>query len=319
MQRSLRFAGGMALGFATVLVALSTGCEWTGGGGVEQSNDRYSFVNFSGVYRAPDGGILVSDYTSVANEAVEATAASTNRVNVDGERVAEGNGTSTAFSGSFDHDDIVPGSVSISAPPAFSLTDNDGDGTLEGNNGSSGTVNYGAGTFQIDFGGVAIDAGGDIVADYTYLVVEGGSDGESASRSSGSSGATIYSFSVEQYGNALNIVDNNGASYSGSMGDIRSTSGINQDNIDQRVPNVGDSFIGQYSASGVSAAGKRVKMVGTFEGFVASVGSGSFVLTPRNMYGTWIEEAGKTGEINGRAGPVTISANTSNDTAVVVQ
>lgn len=320
MQRSFRFAAGIALGFATVMLALSTGCEWTGGGGAEQSNDRYNFVNFSGVYKAPDGGILVSDYTSTAAASTtEATAATTNRVNVDGELIAVGNGSATAFSGSFDHDDIVPGSITISAPPAFTLRDNDGDGALEGNNGSSGSINYGAGTFQVSFGGSAIDAGGEIVADYTYLSVSGGSDGSSSSRSSGSSGATIYSFSIEQYGNILNITDNNGARYDGNMGDIRSTSGINQDNIDTRTVLVGDTFVGQYSASGVSAAGMRVNMVGTFEGFVSSVGGDGFILTPRRMYGTWVEDGGKTGNIDGQAGPISISANTTNDTATVIQ
>ena len=48
--------------------------------------------------------------------------------------------------------------------------------------------------------------------------------------SSGASGITIYSFSVQQQGQNISIVDNNGSTYEGNFGSIRSTGGADQDN-----------------------------------------------------------------------------------------
>ena len=307
----------VAMSLTLLIIGLSSGCEWTGGGGVDAPNSRYNFVNFSGVYKAQDGGVLVSDYTGTA--AVPATEGSTNNVSVNGEVVATGNGSDTAFNNALDHAPVLAGSVTITAPPAFTFTDPNGDGTFTGTSGASGTINYDTGAITLDFGGVALDAGSQVRADYVFLETSDGSSGSDASRNPGSSGGAIFSFSVEQYGNLLTIVDNSGATYSGNMGDIRSSGGVNQDNISTRTVLVGDTFVGSYSASGTSSAGKKVKMVGTFEGVVAQVGGNSFDLFPRLMFGTWIEDDGVTGNIDGIAGtPITIDVvNTTNDTANV--
>ena len=49
-------------------------------------------------------------------------------------------------------------------------------------------------------------------------------------------------------------------------------------------------------------------MVGTFQG-VVGVG---FYLANRQMFGTWIEEGGRTGNISGDSSPIPISVTTTN-------
>ena len=290
----------MKIPFRMIAISLATtllvGCEggWTSGGGVDSWSDAYNWVNFSGVYRGIDGGILVTDYT-----ATPGTPGQTNAVS--GEDVDTGDDGSL-YSGSLAHGSIVPGSVTIIAG-GYTLTDN-GSGVLSGG-GGSGTVGYGEGTWSIDMGAHVIDSGTTIYANYTYTVA--GSSGSSGA-GSGVSGKTIYSFTVTQQGENITIVDNNGCTYEGVFGSIRATGGADQDS--QTTPATGDSVVGSYEVSGVSAAGYEVKMVGTFQGVVAA-GTSSFSLADRQMFGTWIEDGGCTGDINGEASPVTITVSTT--------
>lgn len=280
----------------SLAVTLLMGCEggWTSGGGVDSWSSSYNWVNFSGVYRGIDGGVLVTDYT-----ATPGTPGVTNAVS--GENIDTGDGGSM-YSGSLNHESIVPGSVTIIAG-GYTLTDN-GSGVLSGG-GGSGTIGYGSGTWSIDMGAHIINSGVAIYANYEYTVA--GSSG-SGSAGSGVSGKTIYSFSVQQEGENLIIVDNNGSTYNGSFGSIRATGGADQSN--QSTPAAGDSVIGSYEASGVSAAGYEVKLVGTFQGVVGVNGT-SFSLADRQMFGTWIEDGGRTGDINGEASPITITVTSS--------
>lgn len=280
----------------SLAATLLMGCEggWTSGGGVDSWSDAYNWVNFSGVYRGIDGGVLVTDYT-----ATPGTPGVTNAVS--GENVDTGDDGSM-YSGSLNHESIVPGSVTIIAG-GYTLTDN-GSGVLSGG-GGSGTIGYGSGTWSIDMGAHIINSGVAIYANYEYTVA--GSSG-SGSAGSGVSGKTIYSFSVQQEGENLIIVDNNGSTYNGSFGSIRATGGADQSN--QSTPAAGDAVIGSYEASGVSAAGYEVKLVGTFQGVVGVSGT-SFSLADRQMFGTWIEDGGRTGDINGEASPIAITVTTS--------
>ena len=50
----------------SMAATLLMGCEggWTSGGGVDDWNEAYNWVNFSGVYRGIGGGVLVTDYST---------------------------------------------------------------------------------------------------------------------------------------------------------------------------------------------------------------------------------------------------------------
>jgi hypothetical protein len=300
-RRSLVWAT-LAVGLA--LIGLVTGCEWTSGGGTEDWSDRYNFLNFSGVYRGLGGGLLVTKYTAGGTPGIPG---STNTVS--GEKIATGNGSSTAFAGTLKNKPVIEASITIVAA-SYNFTDANGDGVLAGSNGAFGTINYGTGQWTLDFNGVAIDNGTPIVAGYQF--VRQGTPAVSGDIK-GSTGKAISSFTVEHIGNVVNIVDNNGARYEGKTGDIRSTGGINQDAVSQTppaVPIAGDEFIASFEAEGISSAGLRVKMVGTFQGTITAVRvpteelTGALTLGGRTMFGTWIEDGGVTGDIQGEASPI---------------
>jgi hypothetical protein len=99
--------------------------------------------------------------------------------------------------------------------------------------------------------------------------------------------------------------------YRGKFSSVRTTGGIDQDTAAAtQNPSAGTQVIGSFSASGTSAAGIQVKMVGTFQGVVQG-GGAAISLADRRMYGTWIESGGKTGDINGEASPIGISTTTT--------
>ena len=225
------------------------------------------------------------------------------------EVIATGNGSSTAFSGSLDRSPIVAGSVTISAPPAFTLTDPDSDGTLSGTGGSSGTINYSTGAFSLDFGGSAIDAGSDITASYTFLEATEGTDATSDSHTSGTSGAKIYSFSIEQNGNTIRIIDNNGNTYDGKLGTSQI---VSQETVSETQQKLQEVI--QFNAQGL-AGGTKVKLVGVFNvseviffaagvtqngdsGDVSASLTETFRTVSLSMAGTWIEESGTTANIH---------------------
>ena len=332
--------GGSKAGAAVAAVmglALVAGCEWTGGGGVDSWNDRYNFLNFSGVYRGINGGLLITDYSSELSTGSETPGSPGSTNNITGERIGTGNGSSTVFSGMVDHSPVNAGSLSINAS-GFSFTDDDGDGSLSVNGGASGNFNYDTGQFNLTFP-AALDDGVKIVASYQYTISgtsgttsSGTGSGTRGNATSGTSKKPIYSITVEQAGNVLRLTDSNGATYDGELGDIRSAGGVDQDNTQQNggvyVPSAGDEFVGSFTAEGVSAAGYTVKIVGTLQAVVqsssqvsGSTGSGgetpsysTVVLEQRKMYGTWIESGGRTGDIVGESSPVTVNATSTGAT-----
>lgn len=264
------------------------GCDWSSGGGVTSWNSSYNWVNFSGVYRGLNGGILVTDYTSTPG----APGVTNSVLN---EMVATGTGAQTVFNGVVNKRPVVPGSFSLSTF-GFQLQDN-GDGSLSGT-GASGSIDYGTGAWSADFGAAAPDLGAPVRASYQYSVsATGGSGGPGR----GTTGKTVYSFTVFQEGQLLQITDNNGAVYSGNFGSVRSSGGAEAGS----GVSAGTTVIAQFVAEGVSAANQQVKMVGTFQGIVSG-GGDSFSLADRRMFGTWIEAGGRTGDINGQASPVSI-------------
>ena len=301
--------------FLTVLGIGLAGCEWGGSGDKISWNDSSSIANFNGSYRGGgSGGYLVSVYSTVSSGTPGGTAA------VAGESVGTGNGGSQ-YGGTLLHTPVVPGSLHIVTSGGYSFSDA-GNGLLTGSPGTvTGSISYQSGGWNIDLHGSTLDTGAAITASYTVT--------NSGSQSSGSSqGSTdpIYAFNVQQTGNKLKIIDNNGSVYEGSMGDMRTTGNVGAGTQGGGFVN-GDQVIASFSASGKSAAGVHVNLTGSFQGTVQGVStvtttSGSTVsrttsmaLSNRRIIGTWIEDGGKTGDISGIAdSAVNVSTSSSTST-----
>lgn len=280
---------------------LMTGCDWTSGGGVNDFNTGDVNIQVSGVYRAANpGDPIVTDFSS------RAEAPSTGPASVSDERIATGNGSSTVFSGSFNNNNIVAGSVLISGA-GYSFSDN-GDGTLTGAPAGSGSVSYESGGFSVDFAGIAPSSGDALRASYQHTVTS-----EDAPVESGASATTIYTFNVEQIGNRIRITDNNGDAYEGQISssrvESRSTVAETQEGDTETTEQDVQSSV-QFSAEG-SSRGIPVRIVGVFniqstEFFSesisitqseASLSQESFaVIRSLTLDGTWIEP-GAQGDI----------------------
>ena len=152
-----------------------------------------------------------------------------------------------------------------------------------------------------------------------YTVDTGSGSGGSGGYTPGTTKIKIYAFNVFQEGNKLRIVDNNGSTYEGSFGSIRTTSGADQDTTFPTYSN-GDQIMAQFEVKGRSAANIAVQMVGTFQATIAGVtasadgGTTSMRLTDRRILGTWVESGGVTGDINGMASSVEVATTTDTGT-----
>ncbi|MFO7534788.1 MAG: hypothetical protein R6X19_03760 [Kiritimatiellia bacterium] len=275
------------------------GCEWESPSSDEYWSDSYNWVNFSGVYKNPNGGSVVTDFTSSASTN---TAGST-AVAVGPVTVGFGDG-GNSYGGQL-LPNVVPGSLQISAGGVV-FTDN-GSGLLISSSGSgtmSGSISYSSGAWSIDLGGVLVPSAEVITASYSVFQTSGTTvvtSGTSSSRNRGTTGNKILSLTVIQEGNTIRIIDSDGVSYSGKMGSLRTATGGTSDGTALDAPRQGDIVIGQYSVSGVSRAGMQVEIVGVFQSTVASSGGLQFVMTARSIQGQWIEKGGKVGDVVGAA------------------
>lgn len=276
----------MSVTLVSVLAALLVGCEgdWTSGGGVESWNESYNWVNFSGVYKGIGGGLLVTDYSATPGTPGVTNTASQSFV-------ANGQTEQTV---TCSKKPVVRGSITVTISGGYSFTDPDGDGILSGSSGTSGEIDYQTGVITLRFFDIPPNAGASGTVSYNYSVSGNAGTG---SAGSGSSGVKIYSFTVFQEGNVMTITDNNGSVYEGNFGSIRSSAGATGS------PAAGDTVVGQFECNGVSAAGFSVSIVGTLQGVVSGDGD---VLSNRQMFGTWIEDGGRTGDVNGEASPIAI-------------
>jgi len=84
------------------------------------------------------------------------------------ESIGTGDGTATDFSGTLSYTPIVPGSVTVTDGNE-TFTDN-GDGTLTGSAGGSGTINYYTGAISVSFAS-APSSGADISVSYTQAAL----------------------------------------------------------------------------------------------------------------------------------------------------
>ncbi len=267
-----------------------TGCEWESPGDDSYWSDRYNWVNFSGVYKNPNGGSVVTDYTVVAPGTNSGIVVSVGPVTV-----ATGNG-GNAYSGTL-LPNVVPGSVQITAA-GVTFTD-DGNGSLVPSSGlttMNGSISYNSGAWNIFLGGVTVPNGSPIRARYSVYQSSGTSGTTGGNPKKGTTKTTIYSLTVFQEGNLVRVVDSDGKEYTGKMGSLRSASGEMGSE-----PRAGDTVIAQYSVKGVSRAGLNVEMTGTFQGTIIAGGANRYVMVQRTMQGQWIEKNGKVGDIVGRA------------------
>jgi len=287
------------------LICVLTGCEWEVTGDGDTWNDSYSWVNFSGVYRASDGGYLVSAYTT----SVSVTSSGAIVVTDEADGTAPMNQTS--LSGSFsNHPGIVPGSVTIvmaGTNSAGSFTD-DSSGGLSGTfnlfgidapilNGA-GAINYDTGVWTLGLDSPGFMENAAIKLNYTYL--PSGSTNGTIISDPGSTGATILSMAVEQTGNVLVFTDSNGAKYTGNISTVSTGGGDSTGGTSGEVT-------AQFQVSGTSAGGVSVTIVGSFQGdyTAPTVIGGSGALANRVMQATWIEADGHTGDITGSSGSTT--------------
>lgn len=266
---------------AVCAVALVAGCEWEGTDQSESVSQRYNWVSFDGVYRAATNAYLVSGFGDATPVTQERISTSVSGV--------------SSYSGTLDNLGVTPGTLQIVAG-VFVLTDN-GNGVLSGG-GKSGTIVYETGAWSINLAGEWPPAGTPITATYQH----------EESQESGSSGSPIYSFTVTQNGNSLTLLDNNGATYSGTISSIASTGGISQNepSTTSRLPSTGDTVTGSFQVEGRSASGVNVTITGTLVGTVTATAAtattaASIQLRNRSIHGTWVEAGGETGDIYGIA------------------
>lgn len=287
------------------------GCEWGGSGDENSWNDSASVANFNGTYKG-DGSYLVSDYTVTSSGG---GAVSTPVNNESAGSAAIGQAT---FSGGVSHVPVTPGSVTLTLSGDLGSFTDDGSGRLSGQYhtrtgdsflyNATGTINYNNGQWTLTLASGA-PLGQDSSFSISYSYTTGGSE-SGGTGTPGSSGVSIYSFNVQQTGNKISIVDNNGSVYSGSLGDVKTTGNLGDGSSGATLVN-GDQVMAPFSAAGKSKSGMHVNLVGTFQGTVSGVTSvskasgstvqisTSFALSSRVINGTWIEDGGKTGDIKG--------------------
>lgn len=276
MRRLLMLAGMLSLVFGA-------GCEWTGVSEDEAWNDAYSWVDFSGVYRAPDGqspivtGTTQTPGSTPVNIAVEEDVG-----------VTSGN---LNYNGVLSHTPIVPGTVTIRVGSAFTFTDNGAGGLVQVGNppGSGGSISYATGVWSVRIVGGGLVPGAVIIANYQYTV--GGTTG---SINPGNSGTPIYHLTVNQTGNLITIKDSRGTILSGR---VTGASVADQPTEPSNVRLVFE----------VATANNAARMTGAFNGNWSGVGTtGSGVLTSRQIEGAWLERSVQ-GDVNGVSGPATIT------------
>ena len=321
---------GIVVAMAVVLLA---GCSWETGGDATSWSSAFNWVSFNGTYRGADGGVLVSAYSLDP-----ATPAGTDVRTVDSEGQGSFSAGTTVFAGKLGHENIVAGSVVISfynnagvvirsVADSGGSTSTNGGASGSGSLGESGTIQYPSGAWQVNFNLNPVTENGYIVASYSY---EDAYDAEPAGNTQpGSSGRAIYSLSLVHQGQNLVLTDNNGARYTGTIGEMRSASGYENTDITQvgtdetdndsrytyqesPLPPPNDTITATFSCAGVSTAGYQVKIVGSLQGNVDITGT---VFANRRIDATWVEQGGKAGNVNGKTENITITGSTTTTTA----
>ena len=290
----------MVFGLLSALVMV-TGCEWSGGAGVETWSDSQNFADFSGSYSAADGGVLVRQFRVNTSGTTNLVTTTTNTVMstnvVNGEYMGQGDGSSTVFNGALSHGTIIAGTVNIAVGGYLFRDQVGGVGnvtlTVTPNDGTRGALNYNTRAFSLSFP-APISAGSQILASYIYLDLQT-EVMTTDNAPPGNHGTPIYTFVVYQQGNKIQITDSNGTTYEGAMGTMRTTGGTPVDLSSGAAAPTTGTVEAQFSATGVSQ-GYKVTIVGVLQGTL----SGNS-MTARNMQATFIEEGGNQAAIGATA------------------
>jgi hypothetical protein len=273
-----------------LMTAILTGCEgnWQAGGSAQSFNESGDWQNVSGTYVGYYGKFLVSNYSDLG---YDNTGTSTEDLGttVAGQKTYSGTvPLSQHYASGFT---MYVGSLSATANTA---------GILTGAGFSSGNINWDSGAYTFV---LTDDPGAGLAIRATYQT------STASQLKPGGSGVVINTFTIQQSGNAVTFTDNNGSIYSGYIG-LTSTAGMSSNEVTQSYG---------YDVNGVSAAGFKVEMVGnivlnrnmsftTSEQYYTTtngiyVTTNSIVVTNTSLRasidGTWLEQGGKTGHING--------------------
>jgi hypothetical protein len=261
-------------GILTLAVIGMTGCEWDAFDSEDSWNDRLSWVNFSGVYRSPGitvipgGGVVISPDEGLALKE---------------EAVGVGNGIAANFAGTLTKPPLYPGTLSVTDGDE-SFEDAAGNGTLTGDKGGTGSINYNTGAFSVTFLSSPI-AGAEVRATYIYYV---GDEGQAPSPEEPEDARIIRRLTVNQQGHILDITDGSGMKYSGKMGSVQAPGGDDT------------GAVSGLLVANFEAEGSGIKIVGVFEGTYSAAddGIGEGVLINRIMRATWYNDAGETGNMD---------------------
>lgn len=288
---------------AAVLSIAFLGCEWEGQSSDGGWNTSGRWLDFSGVYRGPNNTAVVQELSSD-----QGTTIGGQLIYISDELVGVGNGTDTTYSGLLDNLPVFPGSVQVVAG-GFALVD-DGDGILSGG-GATGNIDYDTGSWSIDLGGVPLGNLQPIQISYAYTSTSGGGVASPSE-------LTVNNMTVQQQGNMIELVDSNGDVYTGSLG--HSVESVNRE-VSTDNPTAEIGIITQFEAEGVSR-GVPTRLVGALQAIVveyyaqnstatastttgggAAASTVSWTLLTSSaslaMDGTWIQENGIMGQING--------------------
>lgn len=188
---------------ATATAALFAGCEWTSSSGESSWSGSYDDMNFAGTYRISS--------LAQTGEGGGSTAATWTTTTEGGGTFAAGK---TTASGKTGHNNVVPGSVKISAG-GYVWTD-DGSGNLNFNGGSAGTEERSA-TKRIDNELVGTTTAG--IPSYSHVT-------EHPNLVEGSVSVTIEGFGVfnDTGSGTLLYIDSSGAQK--GRGDVNYKNGV---------------------------------------------------------------------------------------------
>lgn len=263
------------MGLALVVVS---GCEWETSDDGDYWNNRVAWVDFSGVYRAPQGGAVVIPGDPGGG-------GSTDSLKLKEETIAVGNGMDTAFSGTLTNKPLYPGTLTIAAG-GVSFKDEDGSGTLTPSPqaAGSGTVSLETGGYVLSFNAPP-SAGVSITASYIYIVSQ---EGETPGPDDPAEDRVIARLTVQQDGNVLLLTDGGGTEYRGKMG---------------RVSTPGGDVTGQTSGRVVAnfeVEGGGIRMVGVFEGNYTRPTDGAprGTMLNRVLRATWADPVGNSGNMD---------------------
>jgi hypothetical protein len=279
----------VGLSVGLVWVALFSGCEWETSDDVTDSWDTTAgWLNFSGVYRAANGGLLATSGTVVGTRDFAR------------DTLGTGDGLGKSFAGTI-QPTVVQGSVSVSDGfETFTDAGTTGGGgtnvvvmtgNLAGDKGGSGTVNYLTGMISVTFDQEPAD-GDEVFVTYLYESSPGGIPGDPISGSS----KAIRSLTVHQVGNKITLTDNNGDVYTGTISVLTTTATGNNNAAESGV------VVGQFDATGTSG-GIPVHIIGTFLGSFTQplTAGGTGALINRTLEGTWLEASGQSGTLSAAA------------------